>query len=154
VGDEVRASGIARRRAEERADAFFLCERRRRRRIHSAMREQLTTGGESVRVSAWAAGLILSIGLLCGCNQQAASTEDLIQALSEAHSAIASSILAIDLYDQQRSTRAVTETLLGDMTEQIVDAERAVNRSASTVSRPSLTAMPRWPRYTPAWLRC
>jgi hypothetical protein len=79
-----------------------------------------------VRVSGRAAGLILSIGLLCGCNQQAASTEDLIQALSEAHSAIASSILALELYDQQRSTRAVTETLLGDMTEQIVDAERAL----------------------------
>ena len=44
VGDEVklRASGIARRRTEvERAEAFFLCERRRRRGIHSAMREQL-----------------------------------------------------------------------------------------------------------------
>jgi hypothetical protein len=27
---------------EERAEAFFLCERRRRRRIQSAMREQLT----------------------------------------------------------------------------------------------------------------
>jgi len=28
-------------------------------------------GGESVRVSGRAAGLILSIGLLCGCSQQA-----------------------------------------------------------------------------------
>jgi hypothetical protein len=37
----LRASGIARRRTEkERAEAFFLCERRRRRRIPSAMREQ------------------------------------------------------------------------------------------------------------------
>jgi hypothetical protein len=82
--------------------------------------------GDSVRVSGRAAGLILSIALLCGCSQKAAATEDLIQALSEAHSAIASSILGIELYDQQRSTRAVTETLLGDMAEQIVDAERAL----------------------------
>ena len=66
------------------------------------------------------------MGLLCGCSQQAAATEDLIRALSDAHSAIASSILAIELYDQQRSTRAVTETLLGDMAEQMVDAERAL----------------------------
>jgi hypothetical protein len=64
--------------------------------------------------------------LLCGCSQQAAATEDLIRALSDAHSAIASSILAIELYDQQRTTRAVTETLLGDMAEQMVDAERAL----------------------------
>jgi hypothetical protein len=66
------------------------------------------------------------LGLLCGCSQQAAATEDLIRALSDAHSAIASSILAIELYNQQRTTRAVTETLLGDMAEQMVDAERAL----------------------------
>ena len=66
------------------------------------------------------------MGLLCGCSQQAAATEDLIHALSDAHSAITSSILAIELYDQQRTTRAVTETLLGDMAEQMVDAERAL----------------------------
>jgi hypothetical protein len=79
-----------------------------------------------VRRSGRVAGLIISLGLLCGCNQQAAATEDLIHALSDAHSAIASSILAIELYDQQRTTRAVTETLLGDMAEQMVDAERAL----------------------------
>jgi hypothetical protein len=55
-----------------------------------------------VRVSGRAAGLILSLGLICGCSQQSAATDDLIHALSEAHSAIASSILAIELYDQQR----------------------------------------------------
>jgi hypothetical protein len=66
------------------------------------------------------------LGLLCGCSQQAAATEDLIRALSDAHSAIESGILAIELYDQQRTTRAVTETLLGDMAEQMVDAERAL----------------------------
>lgn len=74
-----------------------------------------------------ALGLIISLCLLCGCSgQQAAATEDLIKALSDAHSAIASSILAVELYDQERSTRAVTETVLGDMAEQIVDAERAL----------------------------
>jgi hypothetical protein len=55
-----------------------------------------------VRVSGRAAGLVLSLGLICGCSQQSAATDDLIHALSEAHSAIASSILAIELYDQQR----------------------------------------------------
>jgi hypothetical protein len=40
----LRASGIAHRRTEkERAEAFFLRERRRRRRIQRAMREQLET---------------------------------------------------------------------------------------------------------------
>ena len=79
-----------------------------------------------MRPSGCVAGLIISLGLLCGCSQQAAATEDLIHALSDAHSAIASSILVIELYDQQRTTRAVTETLLGDMAEQMVDAERAL----------------------------
>jgi hypothetical protein len=45
----LRASGIARRRTEkERAEAFFLCERRRRRRIQSAMREQCKISTASV----------------------------------------------------------------------------------------------------------
>lgn len=79
-----------------------------------------------MRPSGCVAGLIISLGLLCGCSQQAAATEDLIHALSDAHSAIASSVLAIELYDQKRTTRAVTETLLGDMAEQMVDAERAL----------------------------
>jgi hypothetical protein len=40
--EQLRASEIAYRRTEEeRVEAFFLCERRRRRRIPSAMREQL-----------------------------------------------------------------------------------------------------------------
>jgi hypothetical protein len=79
-----------------------------------------------VQVSRRAVGLILCLALLGGCSQQAAATEDLIKALSDAHSAIASSILAIELYDQERSTRAVTETVLGDMAGQIVDAESAL----------------------------
>jgi hypothetical protein len=72
------------------------------------------------------AGLVGSLILLCGCSQQSSATDDLIHALTETHSAIASSILAIELYDQQRSTRAVTETLLSDMAKQAADAESAL----------------------------
>jgi hypothetical protein len=79
-----------------------------------------------VRAWTWAAGLTLSVCLLEGCSQQAAATDDLIHALSESQSAIASSVLAIRLYAQHRSTRAATETVLGDMAGQIVDAERAL----------------------------
>jgi hypothetical protein len=79
-----------------------------------------------LRVLRRAAGLLLSLGLLYGCSQQAAATDDLIQSLTEAHSAIASSLLGIELYEQHRSTRAVTETLLGDMVKQVSDAERSL----------------------------
>jgi hypothetical protein len=79
-----------------------------------------------LRVSQWTAGLVLSLSLGCGCSQQAAATDDLIHALTDAHSAIASSILGINLYDQRRSTRAATETLLDDMAKQIADAERSL----------------------------
>jgi hypothetical protein len=72
------------------------------------------------------AGLILSLVLISGCSQQSAATDDLIHALTEMHSALASSVLGIELYDQQQSTRAVTETLLGDMAKQAVDAESAL----------------------------
>jgi hypothetical protein len=45
LADVLRASGIARRRAEEEgAEALFLCERRRSRQIPRAMREQGTDG--------------------------------------------------------------------------------------------------------------
>jgi hypothetical protein len=52
------------------------------------------------------------------------STDDLIHALIDAHSAIASSILGISLYHQHRSTRAAIGTLLDDMARQIADVER------------------------------
>jgi hypothetical protein len=79
-------------------------------------------------VGVWArvAGLVFSLVLLCGCSQQSSARDDLIHALNDTHSAIASSILAIQLYDQQRSTRAVTETVLGDMSKQAADAERSL----------------------------
>jgi hypothetical protein len=64
--------------------------------------------------------------LISGCSQQSAATDDLIHALTEMHSALASSVLGIELYDQQQFTRAVTETLLGDMAKQAVDAESAL----------------------------
>jgi hypothetical protein len=79
-----------------------------------------------LRVSRRAAGLVLMLCLVGGCSQQAAATDDLIHALNDAHSAIASSILGIDLYDQHRTTRAATETLLDDMAKQIADAERSL----------------------------
>ena len=72
------------------------------------------------------AGLVLSLVLLCACSQQSSATDDLIDALTETHSAIASSILAIELYDRQRSTQAVTDTVLDDMAKQAVDAEGAL----------------------------
>jgi hypothetical protein len=78
-----------------------------------------------VRVLVRAAGLAVLLCLLSGCSQQAAAT-DVIQALTESHSALASSVLAIQLYQQQRFTRAATETVLGDMAGQITDAERAL----------------------------
>ena len=73
-----------------------------------------------------AGGLVLCTVLLAGCSQQSSATDDLIHALTETHSAVASSVLAIELYDQQRSTRAVTDTVLGDMAKQAVDAEGAL----------------------------
>lgn len=79
-----------------------------------------------MRVWTRVAGVLLSLVLLCGCSQQSSATDDLIVALNETHSAIASSILAIQLYDQQRSTRAVTDTVLGDMAKQAADAESAL----------------------------
>jgi hypothetical protein len=72
-------------------------------------------GGELGVVWTRVAGLVLSLVLLSGCSQQSSATEDLISALNETYSAIASSILAIELYDQQLSTQAVTDTVLGDM---------------------------------------
>ena len=57
-----------------------------------------------MRVLVRAAGLALSLCLLSGCSQQAAATDDLIQALTESHSALASSVLALQLYQQQRFT--------------------------------------------------
>jgi hypothetical protein len=57
-------------------------------------------------------------------------------------------LLAIEVYEQGRSTRAVTETVLGDMAEQIVDAERALESVKIDSEQPSWSGMPRWLRYT------
>jgi hypothetical protein len=45
------------------------------------------------------AGFVLCLVLLCGCSQQSAAKDDLVHALTEAHSAIASSLLALELYE-------------------------------------------------------
>jgi hypothetical protein len=97
------------------------------------------------------AGFVLCLVLLCSCSQQSAAKDDLIHALTEAHTAIASSLLALELYDQQRSTQAVTETLLGDMTKQAVDAERALESVSVDSERSSLIAMKHWPQSMLAW---
>jgi hypothetical protein len=83
-------------------------------------------GRAAVAIGERIAGCVLCLVVLSGCGQQSAAEDDLIHALTETHSAIASSILAIELYNQQRSTQAVTETVLGDMAKQAVDAEGAL----------------------------
>ena len=76
------------------------------------------------RVAALLAGLLL---VLSGCSQHAATEDDLIHALTEAHSALGASVLALDQLDQGRTTRAVTETALEDMSKQMSDAQHAVD---------------------------
>ena len=70
------------------------------------------------------AGLLFA---LSGCSQHAATEDDLIYALTEAHSALGASVLALDQLDQGRATRAVTETVLEDMSKQMSDAQHAID---------------------------
>jgi hypothetical protein len=69
-------------------------------------------------------GLLLA---LTGCSQHAATIDDLMHALADAHSALGSSMLALDQLDRGRTTRAVTETALEDMSKQVSDAQHAVD---------------------------
>jgi hypothetical protein len=85
----------------------------------------MTTGRRSRhRLAAALAGLLLVIS---GCSQHAATEDDLMHALTEAHSALGASVLALDQLDQGRTTRAVTETALEDMSKQMSDAQHAVD---------------------------
>lgn len=85
----------------------------------------MTTGRRSRdRLAAALAGLLLVIS---GCSQHAATEDDLIHALTEAHSALGASVLALDQLDQGRTTRAVTGTALEDMSKQMSDAQHAVD---------------------------
>ena len=71
------------------------------------------------------AGLIVLVVLLAGggCSQQAQARDDLVHALAEAHSALGSTSLALDLLAESRITRAVAETTVDDMSQQISDAQ-------------------------------
>ena len=85
----------------------------------------MTTGRRGGhRVAAVLAGLLLAIS---GCSQHAATEDDLMHALTEAHSAIGASVLALDQLDQGRATRAVTQTALEDMSKQVSDAQHAID---------------------------
>lgn len=70
-------------------------------------------------------GLVgLVVLLLCaGCSQQAQVRDDLAHALGEAHSALGSASLAVDLLTKSGITQAAAETLVDDMSQQISDAQ-------------------------------
>ena len=70
------------------------------------------------------AGLLLA---LSGCSQHAATADDLMHALTEAHSALGTSVLALDQLDRDETTRAATETALEDMSKQVSDAQHAID---------------------------
>ena len=76
------------------------------------------------RVATLIAGLLLA---LTGCSQHAATEDDLMQALTEAHSALGASVLALDQLDRGRTTRAAAQTALEDMSKQVSDAQHAID---------------------------
>jgi hypothetical protein len=80
----------------------------------------------SLRASRLAVGLVGLLCLLWGCSQQSGPTDDLSDALNDAHSALASGILGTNLCDQHRMTGAATETLLEDMAKQASDASSSL----------------------------
>ena len=61
--------------------------------------------------------------LLGGCSQQARVRDDLGHALTEAHSALGSATLALDLLTESPITSAAAETTVDDMTQQVSDAQ-------------------------------
>jgi fatty acid/phospholipid biosynthesis enzyme len=81
----------------------------------------------SCRVRAVVAAVLLLISLI-GCSQRASTRDDLRYALTAAHSAIVSCLAALDAYQRGRSTRAATETVLDDMSAEIADAQRQLER--------------------------
>jgi len=64
---------------------------------------------------------------LTGCSQHASTEDDLAHALTETHSALGTSVLALDQLDQGRTTRAATKTALEDMSRQVSDAQHAID---------------------------
>jgi hypothetical protein len=67
--------------------------------------------------------IVLAVLLLCGCSQQAQTRDDLVHVLSEAHSALGSTSLALDLLTESRITQAAAETAVDDMSQQLSDAQ-------------------------------
>ena len=74
------------------------------------------------------ATVIVLAGLLLGggCSQQAATRDDMIHALTESHSALASATQALDLLAESRLTEAAAETAVDDMSQQIGDAQSSL----------------------------
>jgi hypothetical protein len=69
--------------------------------------------------------VVLAVVLLGGgCSQQAQARDDLVHALAEAHSALGSASLTLDLLTESRITKAAAETAVDDMAQQISDAQR------------------------------
>ena len=57
--------------------------------------------------------------VMSGCDQRAATRDDLSQVLTGVHSAVGASLVALDLYADGRTTRAAAETTLSDMSEEV-----------------------------------
>ena len=83
-----------------------------------------TAAGGRRRVATLIAVLLLA---LTGCSQHASTEDDLEHALTETHSALGTSVLALDQLDQGRTTRAATKTALEDMSRQVSDAQHAID---------------------------
>ena len=83
-----------------------------------------TAAGGGRRVATLIAVLLLA---LTGCSQHASTEDDLEHALTETHSALGTSVLALDQLDQGRTTRAATKTALEDMSRQVSDAQHAID---------------------------
>ena len=83
-----------------------------------------TAAGGRRRVATLIAVLLLA---LTGCSQHASTEDDLEHALTETHSALGTSVLALDQLDQGRTTRAATKTALEDMSKQVSDAQHTID---------------------------
>jgi hypothetical protein len=70
--------------------------------------------------------VLVALLLMVGCSQQAHVRDDLVHALSQSHSALASAALTLDLLTKSRITRAAAETSVDDMSQQIGDAQSSL----------------------------
>ena len=88
-------------------------------------------GASRFRIRACGIGLLFV--LLGGCSGGVA--QDLIDPMEQARAAVQSEQMALQLLGEQRLTRAVTQTLFDDMTEELTAAEKGI--SQASVSSPS-----------------